>query len=951
MGARRDRTAAFSVQRPVSGRLRLACAFIALAACNRSADPVEPGTSQPGAEHPAHSNAVEACTDAECLTERARDAQDAGLVDVGSRYLARAYDAEQTPERLRSWLEALEATGQDRALAAAVREHGAAHPSVVNTYAGVEAQEDGSVLPAPNDAVTKALELERRGELAAAVEALAELSHPSWLARRGMILETTGASEEAARAFAHSRIELDERGATFRLAPFDTTFSTGLAWLDGHAIRIAGWRAMEIQDQVTVTAFEHLDPGERFDVTQTLLVRTSLHTTMGERVYGISHWREQLQQLGIGIYDLRTGASLGLLEAPVGDRLPVRVLDYGDDRRYVAEIAGQDITISERGGEKLGTFSIDGTTPTITRVYTGEGSHHDNILNNDPSWPVAFAISKDAKSVAIGVSDSSVHLFDANGRTTKKLTVKWDYTERRMMGGNADHNRPAALAFDDQGALTAIFSRGDIVKWNARGRKIAHHKGGCSQADLETYSRRYGDPMPITDDDRKGCVRVHRSWLSPSGDRVATTGAFDLRVIDTKSGKTVIAFNGTGIGADSLAWAGEDSLVFSNLYGQVWQWQEGSGVVSRTETRDGMSTGPRSPRLSSDLRVLQWGGDYRPVVAWDLFSGASLNDGKLLDSVVAGSFAYRIERDGSGWVVSNATGKKVYPFDDESPERVEFLGESGRQLIARRGTKVYFVDLEKRREQALEVTTAARAGRETSSRASADGGRVAILGEDMTLRVFETAGGTLVLSRPLDIDTQQYRGDFALAPDGSWIAWQEQLERPKNGLPDVRVHVVGIDRGVRDRTVTVPGWADILAPHPDSQELLIATENTINRLDISSGQLTDEGFEYVGVNSLHYALDATLVLFERYGQVDIRANAPGLPVLASVYALDNKGWFVQTRNGAVDGSDNAPQSLATIVDGPLDATVLPGQVAWDRFAVPHLLAQPKGYEAPAPGAG
>ena len=62
------------------------------------------------------------------------------------------------------------------------------------------------------------------------------------LARRGVVLDALGDHIAAAETFAAARIELDERGATFDLVPFDASYAPVVGWLDDHALRVRAKR-------------------------------------------------------------------------------------------------------------------------------------------------------------------------------------------------------------------------------------------------------------------------------------------------------------------------------------------------------------------------------------------------------------------------------------------------------------------------------------------------------------------------------------------------------------------------------------------------------------------------------------------------------------------------------------------------------------------------------------
>lgn len=224
---------------------------------------------------------------------------------------------------------------------------------------------------------------------------------------------------------------------------------------------------------------------------------------------------------------------------------------------------------------------------------------------------------------------------------------------------------------------------------------------------------------------------------------------------------------------------------------------------------------------------------------------------------------------------------------------------------------------------------------------SADGQRLAIYAENGVIHVYDTNSGKRV--KRISAKAGEYQRAMAIAPDGSWVAWQEQLPRPGRGLPNVTVHLVGLTSGVKDRETTVAGWTKALVAHPTASELLLVTENSFTRWDPRTGAVTPEDPGHVRANTLHYSDDGELIIVENFNRVDIHANAPGLPVLARLYVLSDDEWFVETGSGSVDGSAGAHDSLATIIEGPLDTSVLPGEVAWDRFVVPGLMSDAKRY--------
>ncbi len=900
--------------------------------------------------------ASDRCETATCQEDLAQRALEDGVLDVASVHLRHAFELQPAQARLEAYLSRLERNGERRALATALETHGTDYPDLIAPYRqrlDTSPSDQPTQLWGEQPILSTALAAARASEYAEALAALEGAEHPVLVALRGRLHHARGAHREARTSYAQARIAIDERGATMRLGPYETGFATDLAYVDEHPVRVSGWRPRLHTETVGVSRLEFLGSSNGHAKTLGVLQELLLPAGNG-RVAGVRFYAQSPTNAGeLDVFDLHTGTKLGAIATPLEPKHSFEVIDEGPLRRFLVHADEQHLVLLRipdvLGGsaelEVLGTFEYTGTTPTITRAYTGNGAEHRNILNDTPSWPVSFAVSPDLEHFAYGTSDSVVHLHEMKSRTGKVLKVDWEYEERRMGGANADRNNPIDLSFTAKG-LVVVYGRGDVLTFSIGGKRIAWRRGACAPKALRAYAGRYG-AATATPEDREYCGRFQDASISPSGERVAGTGPFDLRVIPrTATGNDVEAYVGTNLGAHVMTWVDETRVLFGNLYGHVWEWNEGKPVRSLTEVRDGMSNGPRQPRLSSDLRVLQWGGDYKPFVAWDLWTGARLEPDASRPNVHADpSAAYTAERDGTGIVIRDADDARAYPFETGTCASATFLND-GPFVLTSRDDGVWLVDLQSKTEVELDVGPGQVARPASEVALSRDGTHLAIYAQDATINIYDAKSGAR--TKKIAADPGEYHRALAIAPDGTWVAWQEQLPRPGKGLPDVMVHLVGLVRGVEDRETKVPGWTKALVPHPHGKELLLVTENSLTRWNPLTGEVISEDVGSLAANSLHYAQDAQLIIVERYDQVEIRSNAEGLPLLARIHLLEGENWFVETGSGSVDGSTDAPHSLATIVEGPMDTSVLPGEVAWDRFVVPGLLADAPRYLQPFP---
>jgi hypothetical protein len=316
-------------------------------------------------------------------------------------------------------------------------------------------------------------------------------------------------------------------------------------------------------------------------------------------------------------------------------------------------------------------------------------------------------------------------------------------------------------------------------------------------------------------------------------------------------------------------------------------------------------------------------------VVWDLEEGHDVSPVQH-----AGERVWALAPDGAWLVASGPAGVQLRRRDGTVDASVDLDGVTpaflagGKLLLASDQADARVRELDSGRE----ITLAHLRGHQWHTE-SRDGERVVFFGHGDALRVFDTDRGELVFTADVDAHAA------ALAPDGTWVAWLE--------LPDDEVaQAVACWRRLDDPEgrilrIPVPGWPKLLAPAPHGDELLAATESTLVRWRPREGTHRPvEGLGYVAANRIRYSADGRLLYFEGYDRIDVRENADDLPRLGTLHPLLDGGWLVVSEAGALDGSETAPQSMMTVVDGAGgDVLVHVGTLGWDRFAVEGLWAQ------------
>lgn len=438
---------------------------------------------------------------------------------------------------------------------------------------------------------------------------------PAHLAHAGDLL-WTGDPVAARRAWARARASFDERGASLELVPVETWFTSRGAWVGEQLALLRG--LTPINGLGLAASYLQLHaPGQPGPGTPPRKLyfpeasRVLAFTADGQTVIRDDGPRVIVQDLVTGLVERRldTGTAIAAL-AVIGSGEALQVLSAG----------GQTAALWGPRG-RLGSYTIAGTTPTITRVYRGgEGNYHDNILRDDPTWVVSVALAGDGQTIALGGSDSKIRIFDRDGRERHTLAFAWPYVEHRRRGGNPDLNLPMALHIDATGKqLLAIHTHGDLITWDLRsGRAVRHISGRCSAAEANADINRYASPddpgRSPTAAEAVDCGRAAVAQIAPDGAHVATAGIHGIRV-RSRAGAPLAMFTAAGLPQQTLAIAADGAVATTDIYGAVAMWRPGEATIQSLRSPD--PSGPIDPKITTDGRQLRFGADKLDYT-WDL---------------------------------------------------------------------------------------------------------------------------------------------------------------------------------------------------------------------------------------------------------------------------------------------------------------------------------------------
>lgn len=925
--------------------LRLTLAALLLACKPTAAPPTQ--ASEPERTPPAPAAPL-VCADASCWLTAATTAAAAGQLDLASALHGRAFAADPTPARLVAWIDDLRTTGQLRRAQVALAEARLAAQTRDDVALIAAIDEQLATLPPTAPSATPIAAPLSPALREAYALALAGGVHPAALAfqallrgetRPAVLADAADAITDLAprdadlRAWARAtraraRVLLYEQGAARELLPVETWMVRGAAW---HGDKLVLLRNVGVLGtpglRLGLISIAAPEPG----ATQRRLFAPEPADALALTSDGAALIRGEGSN--VVVQQLASGESSPPIAA--GERSSQLLALGGGEALRTLGIVERSAVLWDAAGRRVLALQLDGTTPTITRAYTGEGAYHHNFLHDSPTWPVSLAVNDDASLIAVGGSDSRVFVFDGAGRRKHVLKFSWDYVEHRDMGGNPDLNQPIALHLAGPHELLAIHNHGDLIRWDLRtGKSLKHFPRGCDDAEATTLANRFkgpdSPPQTPTAEQRQGCGAARSAAFSPDGSMVATGGVQGVRVRDTGSGAGLAMLVATDLPDDILTFAADGTLAMVDLYGAVATWRRGEAVQRRVPPRPSGTVEPLLARDGSTLYFNEGTHDH----LWDLHARQPIAIKRATGErvlAVAPDGRRVVVRTSTGVELRNAaTGARSYHAPSTTGVHVHAHFTPGAHVL---------LDIQDSKRSLIHVDPQGR-GRPLaiapdghSLQLSDDGQLLAGLDSRGPAKVWRTDTGAL--AQTLTTNTR----NLTLARDGSAVAW---LELPDPDKPKTRAHLRRITGAATDeQTLDLDGWPAAIALSHDGAELLILIQSgKLWRWRPGGGppRLREELGLY-GAQRVTVSDDGRLLLLASYGHVDIRRNDEPLTPLATVHALVDGGWLAISRGGAVDGSPDAVASLVTRVTRGDRVQIFGGELGWDAAHVDGLVTR------------
>ncbi|MEZ4302752.1 MAG: WD40 repeat domain-containing protein [Polyangiaceae bacterium] len=788
--------------------------------------------------------------------------------------------------------------------------------------------------PPPPAALLTAYEAEAAGRRDDAVQhlerGLLPDSHPSHTAHLGDLLWAQRDPVRARSTWSKARSQLREGGAHFELVPVARWYTRALA---NAGDKIALVRFLQPIDTPSSASTEvQIWP---VGPSPSLALRSFVAASLEAPLF-LPDGRHLLMAVD-GEIALRDSFTGGVVERfSIGDKT-ARVLSASGSPGdlHVLSSSGSAVTLWGPSGKEIGQYTLSGKTPTITRVYrAGQGTHHDNILGDAPSWAVSGALSRDLRFVAVGGSDSKVRLFN---RTTKKeqvLSHAWGYVEHRHMGGNPDLNKPLDMRFSEAGdTLVVAYSHGEMITWSTgTGKAVRTLDGRCSVDEATALVNRYkgsGAPHRVpTDEEQKDCGGSVGARLSPDLSSIVTTGA-GARIRDVKTGAGLAFLLEERLPEEHLAWSQTGTLAMADIYGAVALWSPGDKAARDLLPRATASV--IDPAIAAGGRVLSFELDGQRHT-WDMTSRKPLSLGTdpatpLLALAADGMIAAR--RTSAGVEIFDmATGAVLTKHALEKRERVTA------QLSATGRTALLAIERLPDREIVL-----CDLDKDACKPASFSGTGTTRLSRDGRFVAASTAGGgdtqvwSIATGKAVS-NLGEHARAVRFSADGSTVAWFEQSDPHSR---DLTVHARRLGPGKEPGEsfeAKVEGWPADLGISGGGSVVWVLLEGSLLRWDVGEAPAPAwPDTPYVSGRRLHLSPDDKLLFLESYHGVSVYSAAPGAAPLARIYPLLSGGFLTVTTSGAVDGSPDAPEHLITRVTRSGETAIFDGRFGWEAAHV------------------
>jgi WD40 repeat protein len=917
-------------------------ATMGLAASNCS--PAAPTTraAPVAASAPAPASEPLRCATVSCWQARAGHTLEAGIADVGAAELGRAFELSADPAILEQWVRALHASGQLRE-ARRVLGRATEDPALHQAAEQLLTSLPNAPAPAPSGAIDphfeSALVALDAGQLDEALRQLQAIERPTpvTLAELGDLLDRRGDRAAARAAYARARIAIDQRGASLQLLATDRWRLDGVMWQNGklvvsRSLEPAGHHDLRFRQIETWSPNSPRAPRRITRLPQRRGLRPSSDPT---RVIAFDGDR----------IELRDATTFAVLESflVAGKRVgPIASIGTGDDLELAVAV-GSEVLLLDPHGKQRARFGIEGRTPTVTRVYSGHSTHHDNILGETASYVVTLALSPDGRYLAAGGSDAKVTLFDRRGGK-RVLTGDWPFDDHRMMGGNPNLNVPIAMRFDGD-ALVVVHRWGDVIRWRAaNGGKIHHHDGRCNDGQAQRVANRFTAPgaanAPITDDHRGHCSGSP-AVLSADARQLATVSFGDLHVRRLPDGAPLALELGQDMLGNHLAFSPGGRLAVASYEGRVAIWTASAGLKTMLAKR---SSGPLSPHLTSDGRYLTVEAAGNNATLWDLREGVRM-------------------RPSLYGAAEGASMLAVHPrwgVVTQGPQGVELHRGRARQRLAKRARAARFFGDRLVLDQggcAVEVFRVDGDGAESTGEFECRGGVALKTGmhnrllsvDGTALQVWDLDKAALVRT----ITASQRVHSAALAPYGRYVVWLEQGKKPNVSLHLRALHGATSD-STSDKRRELAGWASGVAVAPNGKRVVVLLQHGIAFYEPERDALDERRVSWaIPANRLHFSDDGRLLIVENYDAIDLRLATGVMSRVATLHTTTPDEWLVQSASGAVEGSPGAANEVLGHAVGPPDSKerhLISGRAVWDRFFVAGTYRAALAGESLAPNA-